>query len=197
MKNACAFVVALSVGFALAARAEEAPVSDQAAMMEKAMALSSPSAAHEVLKPYEGTWAYTAKFWMAPGGQPDDMSGTSKQKLIHGGRFLKQKVHGSWHGEEFEGTGHLGYDNVREEYVSVWIDGMSTGIMVGAGQYDAATKSITETCSVSCPMTGEKARRTRNVLSAVENDRYTYTSYAPGPDGQEFMMMEITYTRAP
>lgn len=165
-------------------------------MMEKMKALMSPSAAHQVLEPLAGRWSYTGYFWMSPDAPAEEMMGAAQNTLVYGGRFLKQEIEGPWMGETFHGLGFVGYDNIKEEYVSTWLDSMSTGIMTVTGQYDQATKTLKQSGSNSCPLTGEKARYGRSEWTVTDGDHNTYTSYMAGPDGNEFKTMEIKYTRA-
>lgn len=188
------FVMLFGMFGAAVARAEEMSP-EMAEKMKKMEALTAPGDAHKVLEPLAGKWTYTLKFWMSPDAPAEESTGTSQDDLIYGGRFLMQVVKGTMMGKPFEGLGFTGYDNIKKEYVSIWLDGMATGIMTSSGQYDAATKTLTETGANSCPLTGEKDRKGRNVSTLVDNDHKTYTAYAMGPDGKENMMLEIFYTR--
>jgi len=89
--------------------------------------------------------------------------------------------------------GLTGYDNVTGKYWSTWNDSMSTGIMLSEGDCDA-DGACAFTGSWNDPVSKEKinARMTTRWTSpAVE----VFEMYAPGPDGKESKMMEITYTR--
>ena len=166
------------------------------AAMEAMQKLGSPSDAHKALEPLVGTWTYTAQWWMAPATQPQSMTGTTTNTLVFGGRFLKQEIHGQATDQPpFEGLGFIGYDNIRKEYQSVWLDNMATGMMVGAGQFDAATKSLTGQGDFSCPLTGEAHRPFRAIWKVDDQDHNTYENYMRTPDGREFKVMEIHYTR--
>lgn len=169
---------------------------EEQAMMEKAMKLGAPSDAHKALEPFVGKWTNSAKFWMKPGDKAQESTGTNENTWILGGRFLRQDYKGSMNGQPFEGLGITGYDNVRAEYQSIWLDNMMTGIMVANGNYDAAAKSVNTAGEMSCPMTGEKNRWYRSEWKTIDNDKHTYTSYGKGPDGKEFKNMEISFTRA-
>ena len=186
-------------GLGYSARAEEtqsATTAPDAAMMEKMAALSSPSEAHKLLETFAGTWTFSSKFSMGPDSPPMGMDGTSVNTLIFGGRFLKQEVKGTWQGAPFEGIGYLGYDNVKQEYVSIWIDSSATAIISESGQYDADTRTIKSKGVNSCPMTGEKAREGTSETIIVSADLYKYIARSTGTDGKE-MVMEINYSRVP
>jgi hypothetical protein len=90
----------------------------------------------------------------------------------------------------------MGYDNIRQEYSSLWLDNMATGVMVGAGQYDAASGTFHGNATMSCPMTGEKNRAMRSVCKVTDKNHYVHEMYMNDKDGKEFKAMEIAYTRA-
>jgi hypothetical protein len=71
------------------------------------------------------------------------------------------------------------------------LDGISTSRMspVGTCQHETCEFEGTNTD----PMTGKAAPARRT--STHEADRETHAMYGPGPDGKEFKMMEMTYTR--
>ncbi len=177
-----------------AAAVDEKAAADQA-MKEKMMKLTSPSQAHKALEPLAGKWSYASKFWMTPDAKPEETSGTAENAMIFGGRFLRQEAKGLWMGQPFEGLGYTGYDNIKEEYRSVWLDSMATGIMEVSGKYDASTKTLNQSGANSCPLTGEKARPGHSEWTITDNDHNSYTFYLAGPDGKEFKAMEILYTR--
>ena len=122
-----------------AAPAVDEKAAAEQAMKEKMMKLTSPTEAHKVFEPLAGKWNYIAKMWMTPEAKADEMTGTAESTVIYGGRFLKQEFKGTWMGQPFEGLGYTGYDVIKGEYVSIWLDNMATGIMVATGQYNAGT----------------------------------------------------------
>ena len=163
--------------------------------MEQWAKMSSPSENHKVLEAFTGKWDYTMKMWMKADSQPQESKGTSDNHWMYEGRFLVQDTKGEAMGKPFEGMGIIGYDNMREEYNFGWIDNMSTSMMVATGQYDPATKTLTESGTFACPMTGEKNRAMRSVWKIIDADHHSYEMYSTS-EGQEFKMMEIMYTRA-
>ncbi len=195
--TAVVFVLSLSLGSPAQAADKKAEAKAQMeAMMAKAKEAGTPGAGHEVLKSLEGNWAVSSRMWMPGDKKPQVTSGTSTMTSIFGGRFIKQDFKGDWAGQAFEGLGFIGYDNVRKEYVSTWMDSMSTGIGQAAGQYDAATKTINDQGSFSCPITGEKNMPFRAEWKILDSNNLIYNMYAKGPDGKEARTMEIKYKRA-
>jgi hypothetical protein len=164
-------------------------------MMQKVMEFGTPGAAHKVLEPKVGKWTFEYKCYDAPGGTPQSSKGTAEVKWIMDGRFLEEKVTGDWMGQTFNGTGTAGYDNMKKKYVASWVDNMSTGIMTMEGTYDAGTKTFTYTGECPDFMAG-KYVKSRSVEKWTDNDHMVSQAYKAGPDGKEFMFMELHYTRA-
>ncbi len=166
------------------------------AQMEKMKTLMAPGEAHKIFESLAGKWTYTSKMWMPGADKPEESAGTSENTVVYGGRFLKEDVKGTWMAQPFEGTGYVGYDNVREEYQSTWMDSMVTGIMWSSGKYDTATKTLSMSGTNSCPMTGKKNVPGRTEWKVVDATHNTFSMYSAGPDGKEMKMMEIEYQKA-
>lgn len=163
--------------------------------MAKMMKLSSPSENHAIFKDLVGNWKVQSKFWMEKNAKPEESKGTQTNKLVMDGRFLQSEHKGTSMGKPFTGMGLLGYDNVRGEYQSIWIDNMSTSIMTSTGSYDASTKTLSETGTYSCPMTGEKNKTARSEWKFTDKKNYTFTMYTNDKDGNEFKNLEIEYKK--
>lgn len=169
---------------------------EQKAMQARMQEFTTVNANHEALKALEGKWTTHAKFWMDPKGPAEESDGTSEAKMIMNGRFLEQNFTGTIMGQPYEGRGTMGYDNMKKEYVTTWLDNMGTGIMTSAGQFDADKKVLTTEGSMSCPVVGDGHRWYKEILTIVDADHYTYESYMKDKDGNEYKGMEIVYTRA-
>lgn len=165
--------------------------------MAETMKLTQPSDAHKKLDAFVGNWTYTGKFWMdAKQKKPEMMKGTSENTWILGGRFLQAKATGEatkdW--PAFEGLGLTGYDNVKKQYTSSWMDNMSTGTMTATASFDDKSKTFSENGTYSCPMEkGEK--KYRSVWKIKGKDAYQYVSYMQDATGKEFKAIEIDYKR--
>lgn len=159
------------------------------------MKYSTPSDGHKALNDLAGTFKYTAKFWMAPDTKEETTTGTSTNKWTLGGRFLQQDVKGKAMGQPFSGMSLVGYDSLREQYQSIWVDTMSTHMMTGTGTFDTATRTLTETGEFACAMTKDKNRWYRTEMKINDHKSHTYAMFNKDTAGKEFKTMEITYTR--
>ena len=164
-----------------------------AAAMQAMMAAMTPGEHHEHLKKLVGNHNYTMKMWMDPTAPPTESTGKRSAELLLGGRFLQEKFTGTFMGMPFEGIGLMGYDNVKKEYVGTWIDNMGTGMMTSHGQCDKT--GWTMTGEGTDPTTG-KTWTSRSVVKIVDDNTFTMEMFAPGPDGKEFKMFEMTCKRA-
>src|SRR5262245_35226465 len=174
--------------------AEAAAATDDPALA-KMKEFATPGPAHKVLEARVGKWNAQVKLWMEPGSQPKSETGTSEVKGILDGRFLEDTFKGTFMGAPFQGRGLTGYDNIKKKYIGSWIDTAGTGIMHSEGSYDAASKTFTYTSESPDCMAG-KYVKSRSIDKLVDADHWTMQMYSAGPDGKEYMSMEIAYTRA-
>jgi len=163
------------------------------AMMEAMMKAAMPGPAHKALDGMVGSWDTKVTSWMMPGGDPMTSAGTSENKWVMGGRYVEQRFKGDMMGMPFEGLGYSGYDNVKKQYFGTWIDNMSTGMMTSVGTGgDAKTMNFKGT--YADPMTGKDVTCDEKV-TMVDADHMIFEMWGPGPDGKNFKMMEIAYSR--
>lgn len=166
---------------------------EQQAEMEAYMKAGTPGAPHQALASTAGSYDLQIKSWHEPGGPAMEDTGTATRTMTLDGRVLEEEVSSSMMGMPFSGHGMRGYDNVTGKYWSTWMDSMSTGLMVSEGTCDAQN-ACTFTGSWNDPVK-------KGVVTARMTTRWTnpttevFEMYAPGKDGQEMKMMEITYTK--
>jgi hypothetical protein len=165
-----------------------APPMDPAAM-QAMEAAGKTGEQHAMMQKLAGDGTYTMKLWMAPGAPPMESSGKRTAKLILGDRFLEETYSGTFMGQPFEGIGTLGYDNVGKQYVTTWIDNMSTGIMMGQGQCDKGVWTMTS--ESLDPVTG-KTVMSKSKVSTPDANTIVMEMFMPGEDGKDFKMMAIT-----
>lgn len=194
---------ALTVGIALGAspvladdakKAADKPPMDEKAAMEMMQKLATPGAGHKKLDVLVGTWTAKTTMWMDPSKPPTTSEGTSEQKWVLGGRYLEQRFEGQMMGGPLSGIGYTGYDNYKKKYVSTWMDTAGTVIMSTTGSFDKSGKVLTSTGKFDDFTTG-KVSTLREKTTLISNDEMHWEMWGPGPDGKDYKMMEITYTR--
>lgn len=192
------FVAAMAACFAVPAFAQgdqkKPQMSpEQKAEMEAYKKSGTPGAPHRALAATAGTYDLTIKSWHDAGGPTQEEKGTATRTMMLGGRVLVENVKSSMMGTAYTGHGMQGYDNVTGKYWSTWSDSMSTGLMVSEGSCDAKN-ACSFTGSWNDPITkaSVKARMTTRWTSPTTE---IFEMYAPGKDGKEMKMMEITYTK--
>ncbi len=166
---------------------------DMQAMMEVYTKLATPGEPHKVLASMEGSWNAKIKSWTEPNKAPMESEGTSKQKMLLGGRFLQQEFTGEMMGSPFAGIGVTGYDNHTRKYVSTWMDSMGTAILVFEGTAGADGKTITQEAHYDDPIKGPM--KWRSVTRIVDDNTHVFELYGADKSGKEDKMMEIIYTR--
>ena len=191
--------VSLALAFAIPAAAQDnnAPkmTPAQQAEMEAYIKAGTPGAAHAELASSAGRYDLAVKSWHAPGTDASIEKGTATRTMVLGGRVLVEEMSSMMMGQPFTGHGLHGYDNVTGKYWSTWNDSMSTGLMTSEGSCDA-NKACTFTGSWMDPV--KKTRVTSRMTTRwTSPTTEVFEMYGPAPDGKEFKMMEITYTKKP
>ena len=156
-------------------------------------ALPQPSPEHEQMAREAGTWSADVKMWPAPGAEPMLSKATEKNTML--GKFwLVSEFQGDFGGMEFTGHGQFGYDPIAKKCVGTWIDSISPFMQKMEGNYDVKTHTLTMNTEGMDFTTG-KVMRGKNITTYIDNDTKKFEMFAPGPDGQEFKVMEIMYKR--
>ncbi len=162
------------------------------AMMEAMMKAGTPGEPHKKLDVFTGTWETKATFWPMPRADPMTMTGTSTTRSMWDGRVLEQRFTGSFMGMPFEGIGYTGYDNLKKQYWSTWMDNMSTAFFLSTGTAEGSTWSFSG--MMPDPMSGKDVTaKSKIVVNSA--DQHTMEMWGPGPDGKMFKNMEMVYTR--
>lgn len=166
---------------------------DAKAEMELYKKAGVPGREHELLERMAGSWSTVTKSWSAPGEAPVESIGVCENKMVLGGRFLKQECSGDMMGSEFTGIGFTGYDNVEKKYVSTWLDSLGTAIYVFEGTADPGGRCFTQRCSHVDPVRGPM--QWRSVCTVKNDDTMRFVMYGTPVGGKEEKMMEMNYTR--
>ena len=193
-KAAACLVVASTFAQGRESARPTAPDAEAAAAMRQK--ISAPSRAHKRLDVFAGVWAARMSLWMDPAEPPAISEGTFEQKWILDGRFLQQTYQGELMGRPFSGIGYLGYDNYLKKYISTWMDSAGTTIYTRTGWFDSEGRTLTLTGEVDDYVRG-KSVPVRDRLTIVSPAEFVLETWEPGPDGGDYKVMEVRYTRKP
>lgn len=164
------------------------------AMMEAYAEYGAVGAPHKGLARRVGTWKVQARFWMAPGAPPEVSEGKTEASLIMGGRYVMEEFEMSTPDGPFHGLGIVGYDNIKKRYQSIWIDSMSTGVMTAEGTGDQEARAVDYTGQEPDPVAGAY-KPYRSIERQLDDNTRRLETFENGPDGKEFKVMELFYTR--
>ena len=153
----------------------------------------TPGTEHARLASRQGRWAVDGRFWNEPGDEPTPMPATAEVEVWLDGRYVVETFESDFMGMPFEGRLLQGYDNVRERYWCIWIDSMSTGQWTSFGRQTAP--GVVEYEGVSYDVLTPAGRPTRMQTIDDNDGTYTMRMYDTTPEGEEFLSMELTYSR--
>jgi len=193
-------LISTLIAAALPASAQDAPPPppDMEAMMQKMMEAGSPNQNHKLLDQFAGFWNTESSFWMEGTDKPPVVSrGNASFSWVLGDRFLKMDYKGTFMGSKMEGIGYYGYDNMKKQYIQVWMDNTSTAFFPATGTLDEGGTNITLSGPMDDPATGEMGKTVRYVINLPKNGRFVFEMYDMSIPGPNKKTGEIVYTRAP
>ena len=164
--------------------------------VEQGYQMPQPGAEHQLLKPFEGTFAAEVKIWMGP-GDPAVSTGTMVNSFQLGGLYLHQTYTGdSSEGPfpSFLGQGYWGYNTTTKKYQGLWIDNASTTMQLEHGQVDS-TGRVWEMVSECIAPGSNQPMKKRSVITVVDDDHHTMVTFMEFPGQPEMKSMEISYER--
>jgi hypothetical protein len=164
--------------------------------MKKMMAAGTPGKEHAHLVEGAGKWKAETTMWMTPDGPPMKSAGTSTVTPMMDGRYVKVEMEGEMPGMgPYHGFGIYGYDNVAKEFVSIWVDNHSTGIMKGTGKLSDDGKKLAWDFKAHCPI-ADKMVTMREIETITGPNTKTLEMWGADPkSGKEYKMMSIALTR--
>lgn len=193
------FLIAFLV-FALAAYAADTislpRPKDAEAQADTFARYAMPGPEHKLLDRMAGDWETLTRYWPSPGAEMVESKGTSHRKWILGGRFLMEELDGGNLVLPFQGMGLFGYDAFEQKHTSAWVDTMNTSILTNLGVFDRTNDIVSFTGLYKDPWSGTK-KKERGATRFLSKDKHVLEIHVTEPDGKEFKMLEITYTRRP
>lgn len=154
----------------------------------------TPGEPHQEFAQMAGNWNVETKTAMAPEGELMPGTATAKSRTILGGRWLMEEFTSDFMGQKFEGVLLLGYDNLKQEYVSIWLDSMSTWPSIARGQRNAEGEM--EQCGTMFDVISPNGRPYKHISRQVSENQMHARMVDTLPDGREWTVMEMAYTRA-
>lgn len=175
------------------ADAQMSPEEMQAIMM-KMMEAAQPGPEHKKLNAMAGEWTTKIKMKMSPDADWEHHTGHSKIQSALGGRYMIEKFTAELGMMgKMEGLLILSYNNLTDEYESIWMDSMSTWPQYATGviNEEGATELKGKMRDVITP----EGRPYRHVTYPIDEDNYLTKMYDTIPPVGDIQVMEIEYSR--
>ena len=156
-------------------------------------AAGAPGSQHEALASRAGSWKIEGKMWMAPGEDSMPMPATATTKVLLGGRYIVEEFRSDFMGMPFEGRLLQGFNNLTQQYWSLWIDNMSTSYWLSHGT--ETSPGTVEFEGTASDLLTPKGRPVRMVTTTGDDGSYTMKMFDSHKDSGEFQTMEMRYVR--
>lgn len=159
------------------------------------MGPTKPVKEHEWLQQLVGEWKVEASMVMAPGEEPQTSFGRETVTSVGGLWAFTQGIGTMPGGEEMRYYATLGYDVSFNEYRGCWFADVSSHLWKHTGELSADGKTMTLTCEGPDMEEDGKTALYRDVITIIDKDHRTLTSYGQGKDGDWVEYMKSSYTR--
>lgn len=147
--------------------------------------MPKPSPEHAYLKKMVGDWDCTMKMMGM------EMKCSHSYEML-GDFWVTGKFKGDFGGMKMEGRDTAGYDPIKKQFVSSWIDSMSPHAMTMTGTYDERTKTMT---SVGTGIGDDgKPAKFKDVNTWKNDDEMSFTM-SEEKDGKWEVKFTIDYKR--
>ena len=161
---------------------------------DSTIAYAATGKEHKMLSAWSGKWVGEISFHPTIDQPVQKGNSNIINKMVMGGRYQLSTEKGFIGSKPFEGINTLGFDNMKKQFISSWIDNQGTGIMILQGPWNETTKTINLTGVQTDPITG-KEKNIHETLRIIDNDRQVLELFEPDADGKDFKTLEILYTR--
>jgi len=164
---------------------------DDAKMMAEMMRLGTPGKQHAELAKGVGSWSAHTSFTMDPSQPPVEGPAKMTTETVLGGRYTASEFRMEFMGQPYQGISYMGYDIAHEQFISIWMDSMSTKITHLTGNLDDHGNLVMTGISTT-PM-GDNPMK---IVTSFDDDNHmTDKFYDQLPDGSWNQSGTITYTR--
>jgi hypothetical protein len=153
-----------------------------AANLSQGQEFPKPGAEHQKLKDLVGTWDAV----MDMNGQKS--KATAVYKPICGGMFITSDFEGDFAGQKFEGHGIDGYDLNKKEYVSTWVDSMTSAPMELRGNDEGKMLVM----KGEAPGPDGNSQKVKTTTTMKDKDHMTFKFYMASDESQPVFTIEYT-----
>lgn len=190
------FINSVSTIFVFAQDQKKAEEEEQKKMIETWKKYSFPSEKHKHLEYFVGHWESVQKVFSQPGDEPTVLNQEIHVESLFDGRFTKAHIKAKKKsmGTYSESIVITGYDNYKQEVISISFSNKATDFKILTGTLDETGKKRIDTGVRTDIFTGREYK-VKSVTTIINRDKYIYEVYLSESDQEEYKAMEITYTR--
>ena len=153
---------------------------------------SKPGAGQKLLEKFAGEWDVVKTFHPRK-GEPVRATGTCRQAMINGGRFLQSEFTFTSNTGETTGLGLIGFEPETGKFTSVWIDSRQTRMSLRQSE----DKFDGEQIVLFSKEIGEKEGRRSKTVTRLEDGgkKLIHRQYAIEAGSPDRLVMELAMTR--
>ena len=152
---------------------------------------STPEAEHQLLAEEVGTWVGTMTMWPAGADGPAvEMPMKETVTMIAPGFWTTTKMTAG----PFEGRGQNGYDPIKKEYVTTWIDNSTPHLSVLRGQFDKEKKQMVMFYD-GIDIETQKAAKFKAVNEHIAKDARRFTMYQQNATDKSWRKLFVIKTK--
>lgn len=153
---------------------------------------SKPGAGQKFLEKFAGDWDVVKTFHPRK-GEPVRATGTCRQTMIHGGRFLQSEFTFISNTGKTTGLGLIGFEPESGKFTSVWIDSRQTRMSLRQSEDKFDGEQIV---LVSQEIGGKEGRRSKTITH-LEDDgkKLIHRQYVVEANAPDRLVMELAMTR--
>lgn len=167
-----------------------------AQLMSRWLTVAQPGDMHQHLESLVGDWQAHIRLWLPGADTPSEDSGArATYRWALDGHWLRQELSGQLFLQSFQGMGFTGYDNFREQFVTLWMDNASTAAKVSHGEFDAEQRRWVYHGEVDDPLSDRRAMQVRYELDIIDRDHHRFRAFEITGDGGERPLMQVDYSR--
>lgn len=150
--------------------------------------------AHKNLALENGIWEEDIQYRVAKNSPLQNAKGTVSCKMILNGLHQEFLHKGNMNNFPFEGKGTLSYDNIKKEYIYVWIDNMSSGVTIMKGKMDYEKNILTLNGKNVDPV-NKNEKSVKQIITYLSPTQQKIEIFDVDYNGKDFKSMEMTLTK--